>query len=493
MPEVIDIEALLEKWKAEEAQKSQEEPEVEKTEEEEPQVEPEVEKTVEVEPQVEPEVEEVAEVEEPQVEPEVEEAEEEPQAEPEVEEVAEEEPQAEPEVEEAEEDIWAEPETEEAEEDIWAEPETEETEEKPENDEVTSETSDSNVQEPVKPEVKPKDEPDVGSFISFRRPPMNPVKPTPKEKKDEEHGEEFAYSKVEYSSDRVDVLSKTNHVEDGIEEDFAYIKAESENPIKEKQPSNAAEGENLRPLTREEKELYAPFIQSKAGREQLIKALDDISMASYTGNLIITGESGVDTLGLAKSILREIQQSDSNFSGKVAKIDGDSLNRKDVAQVVQSLRNGAIIIANAPEMSDETAGLLDKALQKENTGIIAIMEGTKRSINRFLSSHQSLAGCFTCRIDVEPLSNDTLVEFGRQYAREREFSIDDFGILALHTRVEELQTSDHMVTVDEVKEIVDEAIERSTKKSFAHLMDVVLKKRYDTEDMIVLGEKDFTK
>lgn len=247
----------------------------------------------------------------------------------------------------------------------------------------------------------------------------------------------------------------------------------------------------IRQLTREEKELFGPYIQSKADREQLVKAIDNISMASYTGNVIITGDEGMDTATLAKNIIREIQMTDSNFSGKVAKISGHALNRKDVAGTLQQLKNGSLIIRNASGMQKKTAMALHKALQGESLGIIVVMEDTKKAINKLLEENEELGSSFTSRIDVQALSNDTLVAFGRQYAREIEYSIDELGVLALHTRIEEMQTIDHAVTVMEVKGIVDEAVHHANRKTLGHFVDILLAKRYDEEDMIILTEKDF--
>ena len=256
-------------------------------------------------------------------------------------------------------------------------------------------------------------------------------------------------------------------------------------------PTVEREKARARALTREERELYAPFIQSKSAREQLVKAIDNISLAAYTGNVIITGEEGMDTLSLAKNMIREIQAEDSNFSGKVAKISGHALNKKDIADTLSKLKNGALIICKASEMNDNTVNSLYKALQQESQGIVIILEDTKKDIDRFLQKHEKLKESFTARMDVEALSNDTLVAFGRQYAREMEYSIDELGILALHTRIEEMQTIDHVVTVVDVKEIVDEAIYHANKKTLKHFFDVLFAKRYDDEDMIILTEKDF--
>ncbi len=247
----------------------------------------------------------------------------------------------------------------------------------------------------------------------------------------------------------------------------------------------------VRALTREEKELYGTFIQSKSSKEKLITAIDSISLASYTGNVVITGDEGMDTLTLAKNMIREVQMTDSNFSGKIAKISGSSLNQRDIAKTLDGLANGALIIQKASDINENTADILHRALQQEQYGLIVIMEDTRKAMNKFLGAYPKLAECFNARVDMEALSNDSLVAFGKKYAREREYSIDELGILALHTRIAEMQTSDHAVTILDVKEILDEAIRHADRKSIGHFVDILLAKRYDEEDMIILRENDF--
>lgn len=300
----------------------------------------------------------------------------------------------------------------------------------------------------------------------------------------EEASEETTAETEEASEESVAVAEE--EPEEAVEE-----VPEDEQPQTPEPPVVERDKAKVRALTREERELYAPFIQSKSAREQLVKAIDNISLAAYTGNVIITGEEGMDTLSLAKNMIREIQATDSNFSGKVAKISGHALNKKDAAETLNRLQNGALIICKASEMNSKTVDTMYKALQQENQGIVIILEDTRKEIDRFLEKYEKLQESFTSRMDVEALSNDTLVAFGRQYAREREYSIDELGVLALHTRIEDMQTIDHVVTVVDVKEIVDEAIAHANKKTLKHFFDVLFAKRYDDEDMIILTEKDF--
>ncbi len=266
---------------------------------------------------------------------------------------------------------------------------------------------------------------------------------------------------------------------------------EAEEISEDETAAEAVSDSGIRELTREEKELYASFIQNRKSKEQLIHAIDSISLAAYTGNVIITGEEGMDTLTLAKNMMKEVQMTDSNFSGKIAKISGSSLNQRDPEKILGKLDNGALIIESAGRMNAETAGRLHKALQQENKGIIVIMEGTKKSIHKLLEAVPALKDCFTARVNIEALDNDTLVAFAKKYALEREYSIDEMGLLALHTRISERQTSDHAVTLLEVKEMMEDAIDHANRKTLGHFFDILFAKRYDEEDMIILRENDF--
>ena len=318
------------------------------------------------------------------------------------------------------------------------------------------------------------------------------------EKADEEEeiSEEDEVEELEEIADPENFEDEVVEAENtAAEEEMVAVEesAETEECIEQSAPKEEVTRERpkLRALTREEKILYAPFIQTRSAKEQLISAIDHISMAAYTGNVIITGEKGMDTLALAKNMMKELQASDSNFSGKVAKISGAALNKKNVAEVLDKLKNGALIVAGASDVNGETAQSLHKALQQETYGIVVVLEDSRKAMDRFLEENTQLQDNFTARVDVTALNNDTLVAFGRQYAREREYSIDDFGVLALHTRIEELQTLDHAVTVMDVKELVDDAIDHANRKNLKHFFDILMGKRYDEEDMIILGEKDF--
>ena len=142
-------------------------------------------------------------------------------------------------------------------------------------------------------------------------------------------------------------------------------------------------------------------------------------------------------------------------------------------------------------MTEDTAWKLYKALQQDRIGIIVVLEDTKKNINEMLKKYPDFVALFNARVDMEPPSNDSLVAHAKAYARSREYSIDEFGVLALHNRIEQLQTIDHHVSTVDVRELVDEAIYNADRKNLKHFFDILFGRRYDDEDMIILTEEDF--
>lgn len=254
------------------------------------------------------------------------------------------------------------------------------------------------------------------------------------------------------------------------------------------EPSSTGKG---RELTEQEKEEFAPFIHHRRTRHQIAEVIDNISLASYTGNVVVTGEEGTESTAFAKLLIKDVQSNDSNFSGKVAKISGSVLNKKDIAETLNKLANGALIVEDAAALKKPSVDVLLREMNQEEKGLILVLEDTKNRMDAFLAKNKDLQEVFNLRVDLEALDDQTLVKYARKYALEQEYSIDDLGILALHTRIADLQTGDHEVTLSEIEELVDEAIYYADKKTPKHFFDVLFGNRYDDEDMIILREKDF--
>ena len=285
--------------------------------------------------------------------------------------------------------------------------------------------------------------------------------------------------------------SETETAEDA-EEPEAVAAESKEAPQPERElPEELKPIQNDRQLSPEEKELFEMFVHSRKSRAQLLQVLDNMSLAAYTGNVLITGEEDAGAMNFARNLVRDMQMSDSNFSGQAAKISGRALNKKNPQEVIDKLKNGALIIAEAGGMNCSTAEALVKALQSENKGIIVMLVDTKGAINSLLEVNAVLKDPFNARIDIEALNDSALVAYGKKFAYEREYGIDEMGVLALHTRIADMQTAEHSVTTSDVRKLVKEAIHHADKKTPKHFFDVLVGKRYDEEDMIVLREEDF--
>ena len=290
--------------------------------------------------------------------------------------------------------------------------------------------------------------------------------------------------------------------EEKKEEPLGEAEAEKENEHSASADASAVDPDNtdketdshssLRQLSKEEKDLFGMVAKTKKVQEEIAYAIDNVSLDPAVGNIIITGEKGVGTLDLAKNIIKVISVENKNFSGRVAKVTGEQLNTRNIPDTLNGLNNGALIIEQAGELSDFTLiAISDYLRTPHNDGLIIIMEDGKKAMDDLLAKDNMPLNSFNLRIDVAALDNDGLVNYGREYALEQEYAIDEMGMLALYTSIANRQTSQHAVTVEEVKQIVDEAIAKSEKGSVSHIMDVILKKRYDENDMIILREKDF--
>lgn len=300
-----------------------------------------------------------------------------------------------------------------------------------------------------------------------------------------------ADTEAEEEPDTTDAAAEA--VEDDVKdaETDAVVKGKKAPGQKKGKPVRKAGKEQGRRLTAEEKELFGSYLQNKHTREQILNAIDKISLAAYTGNIILTGEEGMDTLTLAKKLMREVQQTDSNFSGKIAKISSESLNKKGIAPVFDRIVNGALIIQKASKLSDDSVKDMQKVMNQEHKGMIVILEDTRGGAHKLLKKHPELKELFNIEIHVEALDNDSLVSYGRKYAEEQEYGMDEMGVLALHTCIAERQTIDHIVTIEEVKDIIDDAIQHANRKTLGHFFDIIVAKRYDEEDRIILRENDF--
>ncbi|MEQ2473016.1 hypothetical protein [Laedolimicola intestinihominis] len=247
-------------------------------------------------------------------------------------------------------------------------------------------------------------------------------------------------------------------------------------------------------LSEEQKKLFAYFTSVRGMNQQLAALLEEDRMRkerrddSLLGNIVITGESGNGKTTLAADIVKALQKQRRIKGAKMAKVPADNLNGKNVSGVIQKLGGGALLIEKAGALKTETAVQLSHAMTRRTGGLLVILEDEKDEIRKLFIRCESLGAKFTRTIDIPVFTNKELVAFGESYALEQECVLDEMAVLALYNRIGNNQTSDHLVNVAEVKEMVDEAIDRGGKKG---LFGKVKKSRLDEFGHTILLEKDF--
>ena len=249
-------------------------------------------------------------------------------------------------------------------------------------------------------------------------------------------------------------------------------------------------------LTEEQKKLFSYFVPVRGMSEQIVEVLDNDRRAqregtSKTGNLMVIGRKGSGKTVLAVDIVKAIQKQRNLKQGKVAIVTGESLNKKELTNIIQKLRGGAIIIEKAGKLNSRTIKELNYLMEKKTGELLFVLEDQRKPLERISTANPDFKKKFTSKLELPVFINDELVTFGQTYAKENGYKLDEMGILALYSRIDVMQREDHAVTVAEVKEIMDEAIAHSQKANVKHLARRVFGKSTDDSDRIILKEEDF--
>ncbi|MBR5376415.1 MAG: hypothetical protein IK139_03975 [Lachnospiraceae bacterium] len=243
----------------------------------------------------------------------------------------------------------------------------------------------------------------------------------------------------------------------------------------------------------EERQIFAPFISMGGMEDRLLKALSRVSMTGSKGNAVITGNEETLRMAMAQSLARDQQQKNSYMGIKVAKIEADVFNTKDIARSLKALDGNVLVVEKAARLTGETMRKLLETLSSDGLSLLVILEDDKNALRNLPWDNEVFNRVFSVAIEIPMFSNKNLVQHAKDYARGQEYLIDEMAILALYSRIDELQTADHQVTASEVEAIVDDAIKNVNKKNMSHLMDVLFAKRYNEDDLIIIREKDFEK
>ena len=265
----------------------------------------------------------------------------------------------------------------------------------------------------------------------------------------------------------------------------------------EEDDKTVIESKHINELTNEQRAIFSYFIPVKGMENQICKAYNGIidhlnkKGNASSGNLIIQGEQGCGKTMLATSFVKVLQKVGQQSTGKLGKIDASALNKKDAQQILRKIAGGCLIIERAGDIDRNTAVQLSFLMDHDITGTLYILEDTSKGIKRALSMDEGFAAKFTEKISVPIFTNDELVLFAKSYSTELGYKIDEMAILALHNRISNIERIDQATTLTQVKEIIDEAIDREAHSGLKKAISILTAKRYTDDDRIVLREDHF--
>ncbi|MBO5373499.1 MAG: hypothetical protein J6A75_12410 [Lachnospiraceae bacterium] len=301
------------------------------------------------------------------------------------------------------------------------------------------------------------------------------------------------------------VIPEEITVSQEIEEEKVFIGKQNTKEIKPKMIEQALEEAELeirrRPgitrLSETQKAIFSYFVPVDGMEKQICQALSEAAdrleygKTASRGNILIQGGRGCGKTVLATALIKALRIELKKPNSKAGTIDAEILNQKDVAELLKKMAGGFLIIENAGNLNRETAVRLSLLLENDTSGVLVIMEDTRAGLNQALGLDEGFARKFTEKITIPVFTSDELVAFGRAYANDNKYEIDEVGILALYNRISNIQRLDHATTLTEVKAIIDEAIERAEKKSIQRAFSILTSRRYADNDYILLREKDF--
>lgn len=299
------------------------------------------------------------------------------------------------------------------------------------------------------------------------------------------------------SEENIEEESVVENLQDTSEDEIEQEEEEEESEASEDSEDDSDEisdeesADSVEFSQEEMEELFGSLLKIRKVPGRIINSLKNSSMEPLFGNIVITGNEKDTRIKLALGLAKCKQRSEVDFEGKVAKISADVLNSKDVSKALKSLNKGALLIEDAGSLEAETLDSITKTLSSPEYKMLIILEDKKSEIEKLAGLRTYFSKMYDVRINIPAFSNQDLVSHAKEYALEREYTIDEMGVLELYTRIDELQTSNHFVTISEVEDIMDRAIAHVNKKTLSHFKDVLFAKRYDENDLIILRDKDF--
>ena len=260
--------------------------------------------------------------------------------------------------------------------------------------------------------------------------------------------------------------------------------------------NDEVEEEKDKKLTGELAKIFRKYRDMPGLEEQLVDLFDTIDdemqiNTSKVGNILISGNSSSDKTDLARTIIRAINTLYPDKQKKIAKTSGESINQRGIAKAMGRLKGTALIVEGAGTIQPKRINELLNCLEQDTDRMIVIFEDSDTDMNVLINFNPELTNTFNHRIILKQYTVNELVEMAKRFARKRQYEVDDDALLELYLKIDKLHNVNDNIKLDDIKEIINQAIVNSEKRASRRFFGGLKKKRSENGDVIFLTEADF--
>lgn len=274
-----------------------------------------------------------------------------------------------------------------------------------------------------------------------------------------------------------------------------FTRHEEEQPLTMEEEIEETE-QREKKLTGELAKIFRKYRDMPGLEEQLADLFDTIDdemqmNSSASGNILISGNSSSDKTDLARTIIRAINTLYPDQPKKIAKTSGESINQRGIAKAMGRLKGTALIVEGAGTIQPKRINELLNCLEQDTGRMIVIFEDSDTDMNVLINFNPELTKTFNHRIVLKQYTVNELVEMAKRFARKRQYEVDDDALLELYLKIDKLHNVNDNIKLDDIKEIINQAIVNSERRASRRFFGGLKKKRSENGDVIFLTEADF--